>query len=65
MATITVLDHLLTLDDEVCNSCVIFTGETEKPISDQLRMEETKVMDVLCIPSCQHTLRQPWVLGLS
>ena len=51
MATVAVFDHFLTLDDEVCKlyeqaALVILMHQ----FIGQLHVEETKVMDVFCIP---------------
>jgi len=41
-----------------------FAGGADRLLVDQPRMEETEVVDVLCVSSGQHVLRQPNVLGL-
>jgi len=51
----------------VFDSCVRtgFLGEANALVAGQLHVEETKVMDVLCVPSSQQILRQPRALGLN
>ena len=58
MATVAVLDYFLTLEDEVCDSdSPSSRARLNMLVADHPHVEETEVMDVLCIPSGEKVFR--------